>query len=424
MKNLVKILTLCLIVSFLAGCTGTQPVEEPAVVEDTGEEAAPADEAAPAEEAAPASDLTEAEQWAQANGFGPYQAEEEDWDAILAAAIEEGEVVVYSNSSKIEKLIEPWSELYPDIELAGGDTDDISVKMQAEQESENVFGDIWFQSHGHDLYGEFMPNQWVWSYVPPGVEFHWEVNADRPFAIQRRSVDVIGYNQEVHPDGCPLTNWWELTEPELKGKLYMEDPLADSSQTAKITLIIQYADEFAAAYEDLYGRDWTTDEAYDDSLENAGYLYLKKLAHNEPGIQPGGDEVDEAFATLGMDPNEEPGYGWTGMSSYEDTLDGEIAMAPCMDLEPRSGILKAAYLAVANNAPHPNAAKLFIRFALTQEGFDPWGKIGTYAPVVGVEPAEGMPALDSWKLFPSDDMFAYENLSIVRDFWAISFLSP
>ncbi|HUW10775.1 MAG TPA: extracellular solute-binding protein [Anaerolineae bacterium] len=407
MKASVKLLVLVVLIGLVAGCAATPTKAPPAEVEET-----------------PVPELTAAEQWAQANGVGPYQAAEEDWPAIEAAAKEEGKVVVYSNSSKIEKLIEPFQEMYPGIELAGGDTDEIAIKMSSEQKSGNVVGDVWFQSYGHVLYGEFMPNQWLWSYVSPGVEFSFEVNEERPFAIQRRSVDVIGYNQEINPDGCPLTNWWELTEPALQGKFYMEDPIADGSTTAKVTLIIQYADEFADAYQKHYGKDWTTDEAYGEDTPNAGYLYLKKLAKNQPGIQPGGDEVDAAFATLGMDPATEPGYGWTGFSSYEDTLDGELAMAPCYDLEPRVGILKAGYLGIATNAPHPNAAKLFIKFALSQTGFKPWSAIGTYPPVVGVEVPEGMPALDDIALWPSDDVFAYKNLSQVRDFWAVNYLTP
>lgn len=408
MKTLGKVLTLMVLVSLvIAGCGGQNVAN------------APASDAGDAGDAG----MTEAQQWAQTYGFGPYQFEEEDWDAVLAAAIEEGSVVVYSNSSKIEKLIEPFNEMYPGVELLGYDTEDIHVKMRTEQESGNVVGDVWFQSYGHLLYGEFMPSEMLWSYVPPGVEFTWPVTSERPFALQRRSVDVIGYNQEVFPDGCPLTNWWELTEPDLQGLFYMEDPLSDNSTTAKVTLIVQYADEFAEAYQSLYGEDWTTDEAYDDSIENAGWLFIKKLALNQPGIQPGGDEVDAAFATLGMDTSVNPGYGWTGLSSYEDTLDGELAMAPCYGLEPRVGILKAGYLGVANNAPHPNAAKLFIKFALSEAGFDPWSKIGTYPTVVGIPLAEGMPALDSWRLWPSDDGFAYQWMSQVRDFWAINYLT-
>jgi len=411
MKGLTKLLTLCLLVSILAGC-GTQATVAPA-----------AEVAKPADTAVPVPELTAAEQWAKANGLGPYQPAEEDWAAVEDAAKKEGIVTVYANSSKFEKLFDAWNALYPDITLDGGDTDDIAVKMQAEQEAENVVGDVWFNSDGHLLYGEFAPNQWLWSYLPPGV-VETEVTADRPFALSRRAVDVIGYNQEIHPEGCPLTNWWQLTEPELKGKFYMEDPISDPSTTAKISLIVEHADEMAAAYQELYGKEWTTDEAYSEDIPNAGYLFLRKLAQNEPSIQPGGDEVDSAFATLGMDPAVEPGYGWTGWSSYEATQDGELAMAPCMGLKPAMGVLKANYLAIANNAPHPNAAKLFIKFALSQDGFAPWQQMGTYPAVEGLTPVEGMPPLSEVSLWPSDDLFAYQNQSQVRDFWAASLLAP
>jgi iron(III) transport system substrate-binding protein len=410
MKGIVKLLVLCLLISLIVSCGGTEAPAEPAATEP------PAAEPTAAEPS-----LTAAEEWAKANGVGPWTPETEDWASIEEAAKAEGSVVVYSNSSKIEKLIEPWEALYPDIKLEGGDTDDIAVKMGAEQEAGNVVGDIWFNSDGHLLYGEFMPNQWAWWYLPPGISEE-EVTADRPYAMTRRSVDVIGYNEEINTDGCPLINWWQLTEPELKGKFYMEDPISDSSTTAKLSLIVEHADEMAAAYQELYGREWTTDEAYTEDVENAGYLFLKKLAQNEPGIQPGGDEVDAAFATLGMDPSVEPGYGWTGLSSYENTMEGELAMAPCYGLEPTLGILKATYAAIANNAPHPNAAKLFIRFLLSEEGFAPWNKMGAYPAVDTIPVAEGMPARSEVVLWPSDDLFGYQNLSKVRDFWAVSLL--
>ncbi len=40
--------------------------------------------------------------------------------------------------------------------------------------------------------------------------------------------------------------------------------------------------------------------------------------------------------------------------------------------------------AIANNAPHPNAAKLFIQFALSEDGFAPWNKFGAYPAAVGL----------------------------------------
>jgi len=423
MKTLVKLVAFCVLVTLLVSCgtpaTPTQVPPQPTT--KPADTAAPKPTPVPPPTAVPEPTLTPAEAWAKANGVGPYTPATEDWAAIVAAAKKEGSVVVYANSSKFEKLFDAWYALYPDIKLEGGDTDDIAVKMSAEQQAGNVVGDVWFNSDGHLLYGEFVPNQWTWWYVPPGLKVA-EVTADRPFAIARRSVDVIGYNNEIRKDSCPVTNWWQFTEPALKGKFYMEDPLADSSTTAKIALIVQHADQMATAYQKLYGKDWTTDKDYGTDTPDAGYLFLKKLAQNQPGIQPGGDEVDSAFATLGMDPAVEPGYGWTGLSSYEATLDGELAMGPCYGLEPVVGILKASYLAIANKAPHPNAAKLFIKFALSEEGFDPWNKFGAYPAAEGLPIAEGMPPRDQIQLWPSDDLFAYQNLSKIRDFWAISLL--
>jgi iron(III) transport system substrate-binding protein len=207
----------------------------------------------------------------------------------------------------------------------------------------------------------------------------------------------------------------------------MENPLSDPSTTAKITLIVEHADQMAQAYQDYYGKDWTTDEAagpdaYGVAPENAGYLFLRKLARNKPIMEPGGDEVDEAYASLGMDLSVEPGFGLTGWDSVVTTMDGELAMQPCLTLLPSAGIEKATYLAVANMAPHPNAAKLFIRFALTPEGMKPWTKIGIYPAVEGVPAPEGMAPKGTYPLWPSDDAFAWANNSKVRDFFAAELL--
>ena len=418
MKIFVKLLAICILFSIITSCAGTAtpttaPAVEPPVAEST---------------AVPEPTLTPNEQWAKDNGFGPYQPAADDWEAIEAAAIKEGKVTVYANSGGVEDLPDSWYALYPDIEFDVADTDGIDTKMSAEQESGNVVGDVWFNSDGHILFGQFVPNEWLWSFVPRDVSIP-ELTADRPFAIARHSTDVIGYNNKVHPDGCPLTNIWQLTEPVYKGKFFMEDPMSDVSTMAKIATFVQNADEMAQAYKDLYGKDWTTDElAVADASgmvpENAGYLWLKKLAYNDVVVLDDGDMVDAAFAGLELPEGEEPGFGWTGYSSYEATQEGELNMAPCFGMEPVMGIFKTSYLAVANNAPHPNAAKLFIRFILSEAGFEPWNEIGTYPAAEGLPVFEDNLPLDELlpQVWEMDPVFDWENVSKVRDFWAASLL--
>ena len=100
----------------------------------------------------------------------------------------------------------------------------------------------------------------------------------------------------------------------------MEDPMSDVSTMAKMATFVQNADEMAQAYMDLYGKEWTTDElavadASGIAPENAGYLWLKKLAYNDVVVLDDGDMVDAAFAGLELPEGEEPGFGWTGYSS-------------------------------------------------------------------------------------------------------------
>jgi hypothetical protein len=181
MKIFVRILTICVVFSFIASCAGTAtpttaPATEPPAVQPTKAPAteppvlqpttAPPTEPPVVQPTEPT--LTANEQWAKDNGVGPYQPATDDWAAIEAAAIKEGKVTVYANSGGVEDLPDAWYALYPDIEFDAADTDGIDTKMAAEQESGNVIGDVWFNSDGHILFGQFVPNQWMWWFVPRG----------------------------------------------------------------------------------------------------------------------------------------------------------------------------------------------------------------------------------------------------------------
>jgi iron(III) transport system substrate-binding protein len=97
-------------------------------------------------------------------------------------------------------------------------------------------------------------------------------------------------------------------------------------------------------------------------------------------------------------------------------------MAPCLTIQPSVGIKKNSYLAIANNSPHPNAAKLFIKFILSEAGIGPWTAIGIYPAAEGLPLAEGMPPLGTYNLWSSNDAFAWANNSKVRDFFATELL--
>jgi len=143
MKAVLRIVTLVLLVSFIAGCA--QPTEAP-VVEPPAAEAPAAPEAPAATEAPVVEEVLDPkDEWLKTNQLGPYYTDEQDWAAIEAAAIAEGELLVYANSSKIESSAEAFMEKYPGIKVQAFDLggDDVLLKTLEEQKAGAFTGDVW-----------------------------------------------------------------------------------------------------------------------------------------------------------------------------------------------------------------------------------------------------------------------------------------
>ncbi len=88
------------------------------------------------------------------------------------------------------------------------------------------------------------------------------------------------------------------------------------------------------------------------------------------------------------------------------------------------GVFKTSFLGIATNAPHPNAAKLFIKFILSDVGLAPWTEWGTYPAAEGLAVYEGnLPLAELLpQVWEMDPVFDWNNVSKVRDFWAASML--
>ena len=418
MKAFGKFLTICLLVSFLAAC-GTPAATQAPVKETQPPAATVAPTEAPATQA-PATEapLTPKEEWLKANQLGTNETGEQDWAAIEAAAKKEGSVVVYANTSKISKAAEKWTEKYPEIKIEAFDLggDEVLSKTVGEQESKLYVGDVWFSSGGAEVVGNVLPHEYVWRFVPNTTSVDEQYT--HPLLMSRFGTSIFAYNSELNKS-CPIKNVWELTQPEWKGKFVIEDPLNDASTLSKLITLANHKDEMKQAYVDLYGKEPTLDEDTPD----AGWLWFKQFAQNQPIPQPGGDEVDTAFATPGMKDNL---MALTSYSNYPDVQDGNLAFEPCWNLNPISGVQAQSYAAIINQAPHPNAAKLFIQFITSEEGRDPWAKYGTYFPDPKYTVPDGQKTLDevmklTWFI---PEQYAYDHLVEARDFYLLNLTAP
>jgi len=407
MKAILKIATLVLLVSFLAACAkpAVVPTEAPVVVEPGATEAPVVD--------AP---LTPQEEWLKANSLGEYYTAEQDWAAIEAAAIAEGEVLVYANSSKTEKAAAGFMEMYPGINVQAFDLggDDVLAKTLEEQKAGAFTGDVWFSSGGADLIGQVLPSGYVWRFIPDSTAAYTPEQYQEPLLFSRFGTSVFAYNSELE-ETCPISNIWELTQPEWKGRFFIEDPLNDASTLSKLITIASKADVMKEAYVALYG----TEPVLDADTPDAGWLWLKKFAQNGPTAEPGGDEVDSAFATPGMTDSY---MALTSYSNMADVQEGILAFNGCWDLVPVVGVQSQSYVGIINQAPHPNAAKLWIKYVTSAEGRDPWAKFGTFFPDTTYEVPEGQHTLEeiqaiTWFI---DEQYAYDHMIEARDFYLLN----
>jgi len=419
MKNLLRIASLIIMISMLAACATTPevPATSEAPVANAPEATKVPPTAVPAT-AVPATvaPLSPQEEWLKANLLGQYETGEQDWAAIEAAAVAEGTVLVYANSSKVEKAAEAFMEKYPGIEVQAFDLggDDVLLKTVEEQKAEAFTGDVWFSSGGAELIGTVLPHNYVWRFVPDSTAAVTPEQYTKPLLMSRFGTSVFAYNSELN-DTCPITNIWELTNPEWKGKFFIEDPMNDASTLSKLITIASHADEMKAAYVALYG----SDPVLDDDTPDAGWLWLKRFAQNGPIPEPGGDEVDSAFATPGMT---ESYMALTSYSNMADVMDGVLAFEPCWGLTPTVGVQSQSYVGIINQAPHPNAAKLWIKFVTSEEGRDPWAKFGTFFPDSTYVVPEGQKTLDeifsmTWFIA---EQYAYDHMIEARDFYLLN----
>jgi iron(III) transport system substrate-binding protein len=246
------------------------------------------------------------------------------------------------------------------------------------------------------------------------------VTAEDPFAIQRYGGDVWMYNNQQN-DTCPITSWWQIVDGSYPNKVYYEDPLAEADKISLFVTTIKHGDEMAASYLEYFGKEWTTDADYDATTLNAGWLWVKKFAKS-PNlvVMPGGDEILEAMGTLDM--TDPAGIGNNSYSKVRDTIAGEIAVWACEGIKPALGTSGVTHLGIAANAPHPNAAKLYIRFTLTPEGSAPWNVLGDWPGRTDLPAPEGAPAFKDVGLWPDDGLLMFQIGSQVRDFWTLNAL--
>ncbi|MDQ2080553.1 ABC transporter substrate-binding protein [Xanthobacteraceae bacterium Astr-EGSB] len=341
----------------------------------------------------------------------PAQAQTADIDKLIAAAKAEGSVVAYWMSARIANAGAGFAAKYGIKVLGTKMTDAESTeKVVREVESGNVQVDIIGYDDGPRLITEMIPGKYVENYVPPGLKDAIPEASRNPL-IYLWQVSIFGYNTERY-DKCPITNVWQLTEPKWAGKLHMFDPRLRSMQIQAFSAMEDRADELAASYEKFYGKPLKLTQA------NAGLEFIKRLAASRPVLY---NEDVELAANVGARGQSDPPIGIYTLGRHREIKEKNLALGMCR-LEPFQGINQPTYIQIVAGAPHPNAAKLFAHYLLTQEGVSPWTKdVGAYSsnPTLSANPDNPYPNVSAWgnSLLVSDNAHVAKRRQDLLDLW-------
>ncbi|MDK3158184.1 ABC transporter substrate-binding protein [Kamptonema cortianum] len=328
----------------------------------------------------------------------------EDLDALIAAAEAEGQVVVYSFTSRISRIETAFEAMYPGIDVVAFDissTEQIA-RIRAELEAGVSAVDVVYISDAPVVFGSLVQDGLVERFVPPQFADRVPEEFQVPLLANRISSKVLMYNEAAHPDGAPVSNLWELTQPEWNGRVIMVDPLIRGDYLDLMVEIVLRSDEMAAAYEELYGQPIELG----DGIENAGEQWIADLFANGVILVDDTDTVNEAIGLIGQ---ENPPIGFSTYSDRRDNEEEGWALQLANDVVPSPGIAFPALLGIVRDAQHPAAARLLIHFMMGDDsptggsGYAPFYVPGDYATRTDIEPhpdAVPLEEFNAWRINP------------------------
>jgi len=375
----------------------------------------------------------EMDKWLKASKLGPYAASPQNWADIEKSAKMEGEVVIYSSSSRVAKVAPEFEKKYPGIKVTYFDLGSVKTveKTVGEQDAGLFNADIITTGGSGQVIHELLGKNRIVNFVPDTVGDKIPQDLKAPLLVRINEAIVFLYNKEAY-DSPPVKNIWELTTPKWKGKVVIKNPLASLSNFMGICTLVQHAKELEAAYKNFAGKPITLS----DGVPDAGYEFLYRLLHNDLIILKSGSKVAAAAGKSGQ---KSPPIGITSYTYIRYNKSKKYVNAVVTPMEPVESLIYPTYTAIARQAPHPNAAKLFTAFFMGDpsidkntvieppytkgksaellQGLAPYYEAGSMSPRSDVPLPKGGELWSSLKAWTVDPDFMWHEGPRVQDFW-------
>lgn len=284
-----------------------------------------------------------------------------DLSAMVEAAKKEPPITVYAVTGKIVDTAAAFTKKYG-VKASGKKVNEATQVelMIRERQAGNVVGDVSVATDVASAMGELLPQGIVSSWTPPDLEADIPEKLRNPLTVVS-DAHVWTYNTEKYAK-CPVTNIWQLTEPQWRGKLAMLDLFDKPLYADWFNQIEMHHDAgVAKAYEDLYGKK------LDSGGATATATWVKAFAENGPLLSDSTTVADAAGAPGQADPF----FVITSTAKYRDNEAKGLKLGLCSGVKPFSGFLYPGFGLIATQTKSPNAAKLFVHYLMTEEGIAP-----------------------------------------------------
>ncbi len=339
----------------------------------------------------------------------------ENWERVRERARGEARVVLYSDTARALTAAESFMRAYAGItaEAYTLSSHDIYLRFLDDLQRGKPTADVYLVSDAPRTL-QLWAQRRLWNYVPDNLAAVLPEPSRSPMLVHHWSAFTLVYNPKVSPQ-APIDNWWDLTRPEWRGRVALPDPVGDERTFYLMATIAQHGEEFTQAYRAEFGRELVLDA---DCI-NGGYQWIKALLANQPILLTSDAEVAHLVGNAKAD---KAYIGLCGSEQYAKVQRGDLALTILYEnMAPTAGLKWNTYLALVDQALHPNAAKLLVQWLMGdqagRDGYAPWHESGIYPARSDVPDPKGAPPRQQLeqRLWEMDAAYIIADTQPVRD---------
>ncbi len=349
--------------------------------------------------------------WARNANLDAHESAEE----LYEAAKSEDVLKIYTVSSRVFDVVTSFQQQYPDllVEATYYRAEEIKAKLYENSANGRYDCDLIFTTNGDgNLTEDLIPDHLAYKYIPYDIEDKMRTGGSDEYVSVLLEIPLLAYNTEVYGEEAPISNWWELTEPEWNGKLYVTDPAKSNISYTVFSMLIQNSDKLEESYRTYFGEAFKSADG-----KSAGETLIQMLIENGMHVLNDSDDVADAVAA--------PGTGAAGIgllnASKLRLAERGYTMNSITDLDPFAGVINPANIMIAGGAQNINSAKLFIRWILgetdgTGEGYTPFLGVGAWPARADVTRGDSRNP-DDMNVIYTDEKYTADNRESFLAMW-------